>query len=93
MVIDTLIWSSGMPVEQRPHVEDRVDRDAGHADVARDARVVAVVAAMGGEVEGDRQALLAGGEVAAVEGVADSSAVEKPAYCRIVQGWVAYMVG
>ncbi len=56
-------------VEQRPHVEDRVDRDAGHADIARDARVVAVVAAMGREVEGDREALLAGREVTAIEGV------------------------
>ena len=34
-----------------------------------DARMVAVIAAMGGEIEGDRQALLPGGEVAAVEGV------------------------
>ena len=55
--------------EQRPHVVDRVDRDARHADVAGDARMVAVVAAMGGEIEGDREALLAGGEIAAVEGV------------------------
>ena len=31
--------------------------------------MVAVVAAMGGEVEGDREALLAGGEIAPVEGV------------------------
>ena len=56
--------------EQRLHVEDRVDRDAGHADIARDPRVVAVVAAMGGEIEGDRQALLPGGKIAPVEGVA-----------------------
>ena len=31
--------------------------------------MVGIVAAMGGEVEGDGEALLAGGEVAAVEGV------------------------
>ncbi len=31
--------------------------------------MVAVVAAMGGEIEGDRQALLPGGEIAPVEGV------------------------
>ena len=31
--------------------------------------MIAVVAAMGGEIEGDRQALLTGGEVAPVEGV------------------------
>ena len=51
-------------VEQDLHVLDRVDRDAGLADVAEHARVVRVVAAVGGEVEGDREALLAGGEVA-----------------------------
>ena len=56
-------------VEELAHVEDGIDRHAGHADIAGDARMVAVIAAMGGEVEGDRQALLAGGEVAAVEGV------------------------
>ena len=47
------------PVEQDLHVLDGVDRDAGLADVADDARVVAVVAPVGREVEGDRQALLA----------------------------------
>ena len=56
-------------VEQQFHVLDAVDRDARHADVAGDARIVAVVAAVGGEVEGDAEALLPGGEVAAVEGV------------------------
>ena len=56
-------------VEEDLHVLDGVDRDAGLADVADDAGVVAVVAAVGGEVEGHRQAHLPGGEVAAVEGV------------------------
>ncbi len=51
-------------VEEDLHVLDRVDRDAGLADVADDARVVAVVAAVGGEVERDRQAHLPGREVA-----------------------------
>jgi hypothetical protein len=46
-----------------------VDRHACLADVADDARVVAVVAAVGGEVEGHRQAHLPGGEVGPVEGV------------------------
>ena len=55
--------------EQRAHVVDRVDGDARHADIAGDARVVAVVAAVGGEIEGDREALLPGGEIAPVEGV------------------------
>ena len=56
-------------VEQQFHVLDAVDRDPGLADIARHARMVAVVAAVGGEVEGDAQALLPGGKVAAIEGV------------------------
>ena len=56
-------------VEQGAHVVDRVDGDAGHADIAGDARMVGVVAAMGGKIEGDGHALLAGREVAAIEGV------------------------
>ena len=56
-------------VEQRAHVVDAVDGHAGHADVAFHAGMVAVVAAMRGEVEGDGEALLTGGDVAAVEGV------------------------
>ncbi len=55
--------------EQRAHVVDRIDRDARHADIAGHARMIAVVAAMGGEIEGDREALLPGGEIAPVEGV------------------------
>ena len=57
------------PREQRAHVVDRIDRDAGHADIAGDARMVAVVAAMGREIERDREAFLPGREVAAVERV------------------------
>jgi hypothetical protein len=56
-------------IEQDPHVEDRIDRDSRHADVALDARMVAVVAAVRREVERDAEALLAAGEVAAVERV------------------------
>ena len=56
-------------VEQRAHVVDRVDGDARHADVAHDARMIRIIAAMGREIEGDGKALLAGGEIAAVEGV------------------------
>ena len=78
-------------VEQHFHVLDAVDRDARLADVADDARMVAVVAAVGGEIEGDAEPLLPGGEVAAVEGV-ESSAVEKPAYWRIVHGRPVYIV-
>ncbi len=69
MVIDTDIWSSGNAVEQDLHVLDGVDGHAGLADIADDARVVGVVAAVGRQVEGDREAGLPGGQVAAVEGV------------------------
>ncbi len=56
-------------VEELTHVEDRVDGDTGHSDVTLDARVIGVVAAVCREVEGHRQPLLTGREVAAVEGV------------------------
>ena len=56
-------------VEEDLHVFDGVDGDARLADVADHPRVVAVVAAVGGEVEGHRQAHLPGGEVGAVERV------------------------
>jgi hypothetical protein len=55
--------------EQRAHVIDRIDRHAGHADVAGDARMIRIVAAMGGKIERDREALLSGGEVAAIKRV------------------------
>ena len=45
--------------EQRAHVVDRVDRDARHADVAAHARMVAVIATVGGKIERNRQAFLA----------------------------------
>ncbi len=54
-------------VEQDLHVLDAVDRDAGLAHIARDARMVAVVAAVGRQVERDADALPAGGERLAVE--------------------------
>ena len=56
-------------VEERPHVADVADRDADLADLAAGQRVVAVVAGLGRQVEGDREAGLAAGEVRAVERV------------------------
>jgi hypothetical protein len=56
-------------VEQHLHVLDRVDGDACLADVADDAGVVAVVAAVGREVERDRESHLSRREVGAIEGV------------------------
>jgi hypothetical protein len=47
----------------------RIDRDAGLPDVARHTRMIRVVAAVRGQVERHREALLAGREVRAVEGI------------------------
>ncbi len=60
----------GNAVEQHLHVFDRIDRHAGLAHVADDARVVAVVAAMGRQIKRHRQPFLARGQIAAIEGVA-----------------------
>ena len=57
-------------VKEALHIEHAVDGDARHADIALHARVIGVVAAVGGEIKGDRQPLLTGGQIAAVEGVA-----------------------
>ena len=56
-------------VEQLAHVENGIDCDTGHSDVSGDARVIGVIAAVGGKVECDRQTLLPPGEVTAVKGV------------------------
>ena len=54
-------------VEELVHVALVGDRDADLADLAAGEDVVGVVAGLGGQVEGDREAGLALGEVAAVE--------------------------
>ena len=56
-------------VEQDLHVLHRVNRHAGLADVAGHARMVGVVAPVGGQVERHRHALPAGGQRLAVEGI------------------------
>ena len=50
-------------VEQRAHVAEMPDRNAHLADFAFGQRVVAVVARLGRQIEGDRQARLALGQV------------------------------
>ena len=55
------------PVEQLVHVALVGDRDADLADLAAGEDVVGVVAGLGRQVEGDREAGLALGQVAAVE--------------------------
>ncbi len=55
--------------EQHFHIENRVNRHAGLADIADHAGMIGVVAAMGRQIKGNRQTFLPGGQVAAVEGV------------------------
>ena len=55
------------PVEELVHVALVGDRDADLADLAAGEDVVGVIAGLGRQVEGDREAGLALGEVAAVE--------------------------
>ena len=69
IVMETLIFSERDAVEEDLHVLDRVDGDAGLAHIAHDAGMVAVIAAVGGQIEGDRHALLPGRQRLAVEGV------------------------
>ena len=57
-------------VEQDLHVLDGIDRHARLADVADHARMIGVVAAVGGEIERHREAHLAGREIGAIELVA-----------------------
>ena len=56
-------------VEENLHVEDAVDSHTGLADVTHHTLVVAVVATVSGQVESAAQALLTGGDIAAIEGV------------------------
>ena len=57
----------GDAVEERAHLAEVGDGHADLADLAPGQRVVGVVAGLGGQVEGDRQAGLALGQVGAVE--------------------------
>ena len=56
-------------VEQDLHVLDTVDRHTSLADIADNARMIAVIAPVGGKVEGDGEPLLTRGEIAAIKGV------------------------
>jgi len=85
MVIDTAHLVERNAREQGAHVVDRIDRHAGHADIARHARVIGVIAAMGGEIECDGEALLPRPRGCGGRTRWNLSAVENPAYCRMVQ--------
>jgi hypothetical protein len=56
-------------VKQRAHVAEMGDRHADFADLAAGGRVVGVVAGLGRQIEGDREAGLALGEIGAIEAV------------------------
>ena len=68
-------------VEQRVHVALVGDRDADLADLAARQLVVGVVAGLGGQVEGDREAGLALREVLAVERVRLRARSNDPRRC------------
>ena len=56
-------------VKQRAHVVDAVNGNARHANVGLDARMIGIIAAVGSQIEGDGQALLASSNIAAIKGV------------------------
>ncbi len=59
----------GDSVEENLHVFDGIDGDAGFPDIADDAGMVGVIAAMGRQIERDRKPGLAGRQIGAVEGI------------------------
>ena len=73
-------------VEQRVHVALVGDRDADLADLAPRQLVVGVVARLGGQVESDREAGLALGEVAPVELVRLLRGASGPRRCASPRG-------
>jgi len=64
----------GDALEELVHIVDGVDRDADLADLGQGEGVVGGVAGLGGQVEGDGEAGLPGGEVLPVEGVGGGGA-------------------
>jgi hypothetical protein len=90
IVIDVVTSSSGSPRAGQPHVLERRDRDADLADFALGARVIGVVAHLGGQVEGARQSGLTGLQRNLKRSFV-ASAVPNPAYWRIVQSRPRYI--
>ena len=68
-------------VEQRAHVAEMADRHADLADLAARQHMVAVVAGLGRQIERDRQAGLALGEVLAIERVGIARPSNGPRRC------------
>ena len=78
-------------VEEDLHVLDGVDGDARLADVADDARVVRVVAAVGARSKATHSPS-APPRGSLYKKAFHSSAVENPAYSRTVQRWPVYLL-
>ena len=79
-------------VEQHLHVLDQIYRDAGHADVARDPRMIQIVAAMG-RLDRTRPTAPSGRRRDCGGKTRSTPPVEKPAYWRIVHGCRRYIAG
>ena len=86
IVIDVFISPDGDAVEQLAHVAEVGDRHADLADLAPGQGVVGVVAGLGGQVEGDRQAGLPLGQVGPVELVATPWPWSGPSRCASSTG-------
>ena len=69
IVIDTLMRSSGMPSNRIFMSSTESIATPAFADIADHARMIGVIAAMGRQIEGDRQPGLSGGEILPIEGV------------------------
>ena len=86
IVIEVFIVVERDVVEQPAHLAEVRDRDADLADLAAGQRVVRVVAGLGRQVEGDREAGLPLREVACGRARWSSVAELWPAYVRITHG-------
>ena len=78
MVIEVFIVAERNAVEQRAHVAEMADRHADLADLALGQHVVGVVAGLGRQIEGDRQAGLSLARFFRYSAL-ESAAVEWPA--------------
>ena len=60
----------GNAIKQGAHIQYAVDGHTRHAHITRHTLMITVIAAVGGKIKGDRQALLARSQIATVKGVA-----------------------
>ena len=69
IVIEVFICSSGISSNKRPHVAQMVDRHADLADLAARQFVIAIIAGLRRQIEGDRKPGLPLGQIAAIKRV------------------------